>query len=114
MMIRKMPKWIAGVAIALIAGAAPLACGGGGGTDNMAGAGNDEDGTGGTDGATGGNDNDGSGGGDTDGTAPADASIDDLISAICQWEYGCCDGGEVSYRLGTAAGQSVDDCVEYF
>src|SRR6478735_912543 len=131
MMIRKMPKWIAGVAIALIAGAAPLACGGGGGTDNMAGAGNDEDGTGGggdTDG-TGGNDTDGTGGNDTDGTggtdgeaggdgtggtAPADASIDDLISAICEWEFGCCDGGEATYRLGTAAGDSVEDCVSFF
>jgi hypothetical protein len=129
-MIRKMPKWIAGAALALIAGAAPLACGGGGGTDNMAGAGNDEDGTGGndTDGTggkdtdgTGGNDTDGSGGNDgeagadgTGGTAPADASIDDLISAICEWEFGCCDAGEAAFRLGTAAGGSVEDCVSFF
>src|SRR6478736_2737097 len=131
MMIRKMPKWIAGVAIALIAGAAPLACGGGGGTDNMAGAGNDEDGTGGggdTDG-TGGNDTDGTGGNDTDGTGGTDgeaggdgtggtttvgdASIDDLIDAICEWEFSCCNDGELTYRLGSA-GDDVQDCIDVF
>ena len=51
-MIRRMPKWVAGIALVLVAGAAPLACGGGGGTDNMGGDANDE--------GTGGNDNDGS------------------------------------------------------
>lgn len=130
-MIRKMPKWMAGIALVLAVGASPLACGGGSGDEDMGGAPNDEDGTGGNDtDGTGGNDTDGSGGNDTDGsggtdgeggdnpgtggTAPVDASIDDLISAICEWEYGCCDDGEVTYRLGTAAGNSVEDCVEYF
>lgn len=129
-MIRKMPKWMAGIALVLAVGASPMACGGGSGDTDMGGAPNDEDGTGGNDtDGTGGNDTDGTGGNDTDGsggtdgeggdpgtggTPPVDASIDDLISAICEWEYGCCDDGEVTYRLGTAAGTSVDDCVEYF
>jgi len=128
-MIRKMPKWMAGMALVLAVGASPLACGGGGDDEDMGGAPNDEDGTGGneTDGS-GGNETDGSGGNETDGsggngeagapgtggTAPTEASIDDLIGAICAYEYRCCDGGEVAYRLGTAAGNSEEDCVEYF
>jgi len=125
-MNRKLPKWFAGLALALVAGAAPLACGGGGGDADMGGAPNDEDETGGTS-STGGNNNDGTGGTttggtggtgeaggtSTGGTAPTDATIEDLISAICAWEFGCCDTGELTYRLGTA-GSSVDECVEFF
>lgn len=126
-----MPKWMAGVALVLAVGTAPLACDGGGDDQDMGGAPNDEDGTGGKGSSTGGNGSstggkgsgtggdggeDGTGGGNdgTGGGSTSDASIDDLIGAICEWEYGCCDEGEVTYRLGTAAGSSVEDCIEFF
>ena len=54
-MIRKMPKWMAGVALVLAVGTAPLACDGGGDDQDMGGAPNDEDGTGGKGSSTGGN-----------------------------------------------------------
>src|SRR6187549_781576 len=111
-MIRKMPKWMAGLALALVAGAMPLACGGGAAPDDMGGAPSDEDGTGGTNtDGTGGTD--GSAGAGTGGTAPVDASIDDLIAGICAWEFGCCNEGELTYRLGTAAGSSDPLCLDF-
>src|SRR6187549_3452367 len=127
-MIRKMPKWMAGLALALVAGAMPLACGGGAAPDDMGGAPSDEDGTGGTNtDGTGGTDTDGTGGTNTDGsggtdgsagagtggTAPVDASIDDLIAGICAWEFGCCNEGELTYRLGSAAGSSDPLCLDF-
>jgi len=70
--------------------------------------------------ATGGTDTGGEGGGETGGEgggagngAGGSASIDDLIGALCDWEFGCCDSAELNYRLGTSAG-SVDDCVDDF
>lgn len=31
---------------------------------------------------------------------PASGNIDDLISAICEWEFRCCDDGERKFRFG--------------
>ncbi|HEX2735612.1 MAG TPA: hypothetical protein VHM70_28625 [Polyangiaceae bacterium] len=53
--------------------------------------------------------------GDGGGPGPVTASgdINDLISAVCDWEFRCCDRGELDYRLGPSR-TSVDKCVEVF
>jgi len=80
-----------------------------GGAEATGGSGNaGEPATGGAE-ATGGA---GAGGEGTGGTTST-AGIDDLIAAICGWEFGCCDAGETTYRLGTSGG-TVDDCIDDF
>ncbi len=72
--------------------------------------------TGGAAGGTGGGGSGGDGGGGgTGGSGGGNAtgSIDDLIGAICEWEFGCCSEGELSYRLG-AEGSSVEECTDFF
>ena len=39
--------------------------------------------------------------------------IEDVIAAICDWEFRCCDDGERVYRLGPD-GADVADCVDFF
>ncbi len=87
-----------------------------GGDGNVGNQGGNPPATGGNPPATGGV----SGGGDgpggatgTGGAPPVTAGIDDLITAICEWEFGCCEPGETTYRLGTS-GVSVEDCVSDF
>jgi hypothetical protein len=41
------------------------------------------------------------------------AGVDDLIGAICDWEFSCCDAGEVDYRLGPFTADAAD-CRERF
>jgi hypothetical protein len=41
----------------------------------------------------------------------ASGDIDELISAICDWQYRCCDAGELAYRLNRP---DVESCVELF
>lgn len=53
------------------------------------------------------------GGTSTGGTTGDDATIDDLIAAICGWEFGCCEAGERAYRLGPSSA-SVDRCTSDF
>ncbi len=42
----------------------------------------------------------GSGSGGTGGVAPTGKTLDDLIGAICGWEFKCCDAGEAKWELG--------------
>lgn len=36
----------------------------------------------------------------TGGAPPTGSTLEDLIGAICNWEYKCCDAGEAKYELG--------------
>lgn len=42
---------------------------------------------------------------------PTTADIDDVISAVCDWEFRCCDAGERGYRLSPFADDAAD-CAE--
>jgi hypothetical protein len=42
----------------------------------------------------------GSGGEAGSGNTPATGSLKDLIGALCDWEFKCCDAGEAKYQLG--------------
>lgn len=47
-------------------------------------------------------------------TAPiGDEILDDLIEAVCDWEFKCCDAGERKYRLSPFI-QDAADCKERF
>ena len=134
-MSSKIRDWRIGLAVLAFAGAGvATACGGDGTMDGDGsagetgsggkGTGGSKNGSGGKD-AVGGSGNDtgsggsagdpGTGGSDpgTGGTNGGDATIGDLISAICEWEFSCCNDGERTFRLG-AEGESVEDCVDYF
>lgn len=51
-------------------------------------------------------------GGNTEPT-PATGDIDELISAICQWQFRCCDVGEINYRLGPDRADE-ESCIDLF
>ncbi|MBN1606702.1 MAG: hypothetical protein JW940_08710, partial [Polyangiaceae bacterium] len=63
-----------------------------------------------TGGTTGDDDDDDSG---TGGASGGDDKLDDLIAAICDWEFRCCDAGERKYRLSPYV-QDAADCKERF
>jgi hypothetical protein len=48
-----------------------------------------------------------------DGNPPATGDIDDVIAAICDWEFRCCDEGEVKYRLSPTITDAAD-CTAFF
>lgn len=89
-------------------GGSPTSSGSGGtaGTGE-AGGGGDTTGSGGS-GGSGGTGGDGSGGTGGGGTP---ANIDDVVSAVCAWEFGCCDEGELTYRLSPFAADE-ESCTE--
>lgn len=135
-MIRKtIPVWTLGAALALALGVGPVGCGGSESDDGQGGAdgGTDDDtesggskGTGGKKGsggnapATG-----GMGGGDAGPSSGGKSSesggsgnveeveIEDLVAAICEYEFGCCSEGELQYRLGSTS-ESVNECIKDF
>lgn len=55
----------------------------------------------------------GSGGAAAGGAAAVAADIDDVVTAVCDWEFRCCDEGERRYRLSPFA-ESAADCAERF
>ncbi|HEU5073927.1 MAG TPA: hypothetical protein VFU02_07135 [Polyangiaceae bacterium] len=79
--------------------------GGAGGTGE-AGGGGDTNSAGGSTGGSG--DTGGTGG--TGGT-PATGNIDEVVAAICGWEFRCCDEGERNYRLSPFATDAAS-CTE--
>jgi len=140
MNLKRTPFWVASVGSALVFALSPLACNGGSsdpdsggdagspGDDDSGGSGGKGSGGKGSGGkgsggkGSGGNGNPGGAdGGDVGGGANPgagggsnpSASIDDLIQALCESEFNCCDDGELSYRLGSV-GESVESCVDYF
>ncbi len=52
---------------------------------------------------------DDTGGTDTDGPSGAQAELEELIGALCDWEFNCCSEGELDYRLGPFT-VDADDC----
>jgi len=58
---------------------------------------------------------DGEGGvtGEGGSTGTPTSALEDLIGALCAWEFGCCDDGEVDYQLGTFV-TSEAQCVARF
>jgi hypothetical protein len=136
-MIRKsIPVWTLGAALALTLGVGPVGCGGSDtDTADFGGSGNDDDDEDSSSGgrkasggskATGGKSNGtGAMGGDTASTGGRNgtgsggksstepAKIEDLIAAICEYEFNCCSEGELAYRLGST-GESVDECIKDF
>lgn len=48
------------------------------------------------------------GGGDAGaGGVPEPATLEDLVGAICDWEFRCCDRGELDYRLGAVVADAA-------
>ncbi len=43
----------------------------------------------------------------------ATGDIDDVIGAICDWEFGCCDAGEIRYRLNPTAMDAADCTADF-
>ncbi|MBN2196854.1 MAG: hypothetical protein JW751_28875 [Polyangiaceae bacterium] len=82
---------------------------GGGGTGGVATTGGA--GTGG-DVSTGGTAGDNPGGAGTGGIEPT-GEIEDVITAICNWEFRCCDTGELNYRMSPFI-TGPQDCVDTF
>ena len=89
-----------------------------GGSANTTSGGNGGDAGGGGDPSTGGNAGETSSGGSSTtggegGTAgnPV-ATIDDVVGAVCDWEFRCCDAGELTYReIHEATGVSTTTIV---
>jgi hypothetical protein len=54
-----------------------------------------------------------SGDGGTTEPPPASGNVDDLIGAICEWEFRCCDDGERAYRFGPSIADAAT-CRERF
>jgi len=76
----------------------------GGGGDTSNGGSSGETGSGGS--------SDSGGAGGTGGT-PSTASIDDVVAAVCEWEFRCCDAGELTYRLSPFV-TDAESCTERF
>lgn len=62
----------------------------------------------GTDSGSGGTSNGGNGG---SGGTPLVGDIDNVIAAVCAWEFNCCDEGERAYRLSPFA-EDAETCTE--
>lgn len=85
-------------------GSSTTSGGGSGGSGEAGGGGevstSDSGGTSSTDGGTGG----------TGGT-PLVGNIDNVVAAVCAWEFNCCDDGERTYRLSPFA-EDAESCTE--
>ncbi len=97
-----------GAGVGVLAVALAVSCGGddegpsggtGGSTASGGAAGDTGSGGAAGDGSGGGVTTGGSGG-DGSGGSVATADIDSVVGAICDWEFKCCDRGELDYRLG--------------